>query len=141
MYDDSCVFCREIIKKRNAAFVYEDDDVVAFMDNAPIDNGHILVIPREHYQDIFSIDNDLYIKIYKTVKKLAPVLISSLNAQGLNISQNNGRAANQVVMHYHVHMIPRYNNSKLNMERHITDIKELEKTAVKIRAGVLNEES
>ena len=139
MYDETCVFCREIIKNRNAAFVYEDDCVSAFMDSAPIEDGHVLVIPKGHYENIFDIDKEIYIKIQLAVKKITMAIQDSLKCNGLNIGQNNGRVANQVVMHYHMHIIPRYYPKKINWEREIVDKADLEIIAKKIRENLKKE--
>ncbi|KJE48995.1 MULTISPECIES: HIT family protein [Acidiplasma] len=136
MYDETCVFCREIIRNGKAAFVYEDEYVLAFMDNAPIEEGHVLVIPREHYENIFDIDKEIYIKIQLTVKKIAIAIKNALKCDGINIGQNNGRVANQVVMHYHTHIIPRYYRKRINWEREVVDMADLEIIAEKIRSAL-----
>ncbi len=132
MYDQTCIFCREIIKNDNAAYVYKDNDVIAFMDNAPIEKGHVLVIPREHFANVFDIDKEIYTKTQLMVKKIAMAVKLALETDGINIGQNNGRAANQVVMHYHVHIIPRYYRRNINWEREIVDMESLKTTADKI---------
>ncbi len=133
MYDETCIFCREIVKNRNAAFVYENKYISAFMDSAPIEEGHVLVIPKDHYENIFDIDKEIYTKIQLVVKRIAIAIQDSLKCRGLNIGQNNGRVANQVVMHYHVHVIPRYNRKKINWERAIVDKADLEIIAKNIK--------
>ncbi len=132
MYDQTCVFCREIIKSNNAAYVYKDNDVIAFMDNAPIEEGHVLVIPKDHFVNIFDIDKEIYIKTQLMVKRIAIAVKLALKTDGINIGQNNGRVANQVVMHYHVHIIPRYYRKKINWEREKMDMESLKTTADKI---------
>ncbi|EQD28197.1 Histidine triad (HIT) protein, partial [mine drainage metagenome] len=77
----------------------------------PVEEGHLLVIPKRHYQSILDIEAEDYIKVHTLVRKLSPVLLRALGADGLNIGQNNGSCANQVVFHYHVHMIPRFNHN------------------------------
>jgi bis(5'-nucleosidyl)-tetraphosphatase/histidine triad (HIT) family protein len=136
MYDETCIFCREIANKGNAAFVYRDSDILAFMDNAPIEEGHVLVIPRNHYENIYDIDRDIYLELQMVVKRISIVIKDILKTDGLNIGQNNGRVANQVVMHYHVHIIPRYYRKKINWERETASINDLEIIAAKIRAGI-----
>lgn len=109
MNEPDCVFCTDVVAKRNAAIVFEDADTMAFMDYAPVENGHLLVIPKRHYESILDIEVEDYIKVHSLVRILAPVLLRALDADGLNVGQNNGSCANQVVFHYHVHMIPRFN--------------------------------
>jgi bis(5'-nucleosidyl)-tetraphosphatase/histidine triad (HIT) family protein len=136
MYDETCIFCREIVNKGNAAFIYRSSNILAFMDNAPIEEGHVLVIPRNHYENIYDIDNDIYLELQAIAKRIAIAVRDTLKTNGLNIGQNNGRVANQVVMHYHVHIIPRYYRKKTNWERETASIDDLEVIAAKIRAGI-----
>ena len=136
MYDETCVFCREIANKGNAAFVYGNSNILAFMDNAPIEEGHVLVIPRNHYENIYDVDKDIYLELQLAVKRIAIAIKETLKTDGLNIGQNNGRVANQMVMHYHVHIIPRYYRKKINWERETARIDDLEIIATRIRAGI-----
>jgi len=136
MYDETCIFCREIANKGNGAFVYRDSNILAFMDNAPIEEGHVLVIPRDHYENIYDIDRDIYVELQLVVKRISIAIKDILKTDGLNIGQNNGRVANQVVMHYHVHIIPRYYRKKINWERETASINDLEIIAAKIREGI-----
>jgi histidine triad (HIT) family protein len=136
MYDETCIFCREIAVKENAAFVYRSSNILAFMDNAPIEEGHVLVIPRNHYENIFDIDKEIYMELQLVVKRIAIAVRETLKTDGLNIGQNNGRVANQVVMHYHVHIIPRYYRKKINWERETASIGDLEIVAARIREGI-----
>ncbi|MCL5440140.1 MAG: HIT family protein [Thermoplasmataceae archaeon] len=108
MYDTECIFCTDVVAKRNAAIVYEDTDTMAFMDYAPVEEGHLLVIPKKHYESILDIESEDYVRVHDLVRKISPILLRALHADGLNVGQNNGTCANQVVMHYHVHMIPRF---------------------------------
>lgn len=145
-----CVFCEDVIKGRNAAFVFEDDTTIAFMDYAPVEEGHILVIPKRHYENVMDIDEENYTHVHLTAKKISPALLSALHAEGLNIGQNNGTCANQIVPHYHLHLIPRwctegsyeaspigrFASKPLNWERHLVNLKDLEATASTIREEI-----
>ena len=113
MYDKECIFCSDVVGKRNAAIVYDDTYTMAFMDYAPVEEGHLLVIPKKHYESILDIESEDYVRVHNLVRKISPVLLSALHADGLNVGQNNGSCANQVVMHYHVHMIPRFCSTSL----------------------------
>lgn len=136
MYDDECVFCKEIALQKKAAIVYEDDETMAFMDYAPVEPGHVLVIPKNHYVDIFDIDYDQYFKVHRLAKRLSAAIINAMKADAINIGQNNGPCANQVVMHYHLHIIPRWCDRNLDWNRNIASDKELEEIALKIRASL-----
>ena len=93
--------------------IYEDDKFLAFLDIAPINKGHTLVIPKEEYRDIQDIPPDLFAELMKVVKKVATQLKEKLPCDAVNIGMNNGGAAGQVVFHAHVHVIPRFSNDGL----------------------------
>ncbi len=103
-----CIFCRIVAKEIPATVVYEDDDVLAFMDIGPIIKGHALVIPQKHYDPVTQIPDDLLAKLHLTAKRIAKAQMNGLGADGVNIMQNNGTAAGQEVPHIHVHVIPRF---------------------------------
>jgi bis(5'-nucleosidyl)-tetraphosphatase/histidine triad (HIT) family protein len=134
MSDPECVFCREIVQKRNAEIVYEDNYTMAFLDYAPVDEGHLLVIPKRHFVDILDIDPEDFLKVQRIVKDLCKPLKDAMNADAINVGQNNGPCANQIVMHYHVHIIPRWCHSNLNWDRKPASAEDLKETASKIRA-------
>jgi histidine triad (HIT) family protein len=107
---DECIFCRIVRGEIPCYKVFEDDNVLAFLDVNPISRGHTLVIPKEHYADVFDIPEELLKEIIVVAKKISSTHMKKLRADGINISQSNKPAANQVVMHYHLHVIPRYKN-------------------------------
>jgi len=114
---NDCIFCKIINGEIPSYKVYEDDDVFAFMDISPVSAGHVLVIPKKHAQDIFEIDDESHGKVQKVVKKLAHKIVDKLGAKGVNIINNNKAEAGQTVFHYHVHIIPRYDeNDKLELK-------------------------
>lgn len=86
---------------------FEDADVVAFMDIQPVNSGHVLVVPREHYESLDDIPPKLAMHLYEVATQLAPVVKQVADADGMNIIVNSGVAAGQDVFHYHVHVIPR----------------------------------
>lgn len=133
MYEEDCVFCREIIRKRKAAIIYDDDFTMAFMDNAPVEEGHALVIPKNHFVNVMDINDEEYIKVHMLAKRLSPAIIRATGADALNIGQNNGLCADQRVMHYHLHIIPRWCDRKLDWQRKVVDDSDLEKVAKRIR--------
>lgn len=101
-----CVFCNIIKGKIPCAKIYEDDKVFAFLDIAPINFGHALVIPKKHYELLTEVPEDLLSALASVIKKIATVI--SKDSDGLNIVQNNGRSAGQLVPHVHFHIIPRF---------------------------------
>ncbi|MEM0156209.1 MAG: HIT family protein [Thermoplasmataceae archaeon] len=134
MSGTECVFCREIVQKRNAEIVFEDNDTMAFLDYAPVDEGHLLVIPKKHFVNILDIDPEDFLKVQRVVKDLCQPVKDAMNADAINVGQNNGPCANQIVMHYHVHIIPRWCDSNLSWNRKRASPEELRETASKIRA-------
>lgn len=103
----SCVFC-EIIKGNIPSFkVYEDDDVYAFLDVAPISYGHTLVVPKEHYINIEAITEDELCKLIIGVKKIGKAIKDGLGVAGYNVCENNDPVAGQIVPHIHFHVVPR----------------------------------
>lgn len=112
---DDCIFC----KLANGVFptnsIYEDDCVKVILDAGPATKGHALVIPKEHYQDIFDIEDTTLANAMKVAKKVAARMQDVLNCDGVNIVQNNKEAAGQTVPHFHIHVIPRYKNDGQNI--------------------------
>ncbi len=104
---EDCIFCKIVRKETSASIVYEDEHVLAFMDIRPVSEGHTLVIPKQHFADIFEIPEKLNAFTNRVVKKVAIAVKKATNADGVSIIQQNGRAANQDVFHLHVHIIPR----------------------------------
>jgi len=102
-----CIFCK-IIKGEIPCFkVYEDDKVLAFEDINPISDGHTLIIPKRHAEDIWEIPEEDLVAIHRIAKKIAGAIKKALDPVGIACLQLNGRGVGQVVMHYHLHLIPR----------------------------------
>jgi len=134
-----CIFCSIIDNELSAVKIFEDSMFVAFMDRYPINTGHTLVLPKKHHKDIFTMGDDEIGKLFSIVSFLAKGIVKALDAKGLNIGQNNGRAANQIVPHVHVHIIPRYNYDSPNgrwPSRNLISDEELDKIAQKIKASL-----
>jgi histidine triad (HIT) family protein len=117
-----------VTKQAPASLVYEDDITIAFLDIRPLNLGHILVIPKTHYVDIFDIPADLLGHIHRVSKIMAPAVKSATEADGISIIQQNGRAAGQDIFHLHVHVVPRFEGQKLprfsellEVERNVLD--------------------
>lgn len=102
-----CVFCRIVAGSIPCVKVYEDQVCLAFMDIGPISSGHTLVIPKKHYESVMEMPADELADLFRPVGALARAVMDAFGAPGLNVLQNNGRVAGQVVPHLHVHLIPR----------------------------------
>ncbi|MEE9368143.1 MAG: HIT family protein [Pontiella sp.] len=103
-----CIFCKIIAKEIPATVVYEDDDVLVFMDIGPIIKGHALVVSRKHYDPVTETPDDIVTGLHLMAKRIARAQMNGFGADGVNIMQNNGAASGQEVPHIHVHVIPRY---------------------------------
>jgi histidine triad (HIT) family protein len=134
-----CIFCQIIRKEAPANVVYENEQVVAFLSNHPVNEGHTLVVPKKHYMDIYDIPEDEVAYLYKVTKRIAVAVKDSMAAEGIRVVQNNGWAAGQVVFHLHVHVIPMEPNDGFVHGKAFRDhtnareSEELQKDAEKIR--------
>lgn len=108
--DDNCVFCKIVTGRIPSTKVYEDGEVLAFIDIGPIVKGHVLVIPKEHFDPLTAVPARLLGRVMEAVQKVAAAQIAGLGADGVNLHQANGAAAGQVVPHVHFHVIPRFND-------------------------------
>ncbi|MHA2298092.1 MAG: HIT family protein [Candidatus Hodarchaeales archaeon] len=105
---NDCIFCKIIKGEIPSYKIYEDDDTLAFLDINPATRGHCLVIPKKHASDLGEADEATVATAYITAKKVGDLLMEKLKPDGMNVLQNNGAAAGQVIKHIHVHLIPRY---------------------------------
>jgi histidine triad (HIT) family protein len=105
---DTCPFCEIVADRSGEEVVYEDGLVIAFLCEPPATWGHLLVVPREHREDIWSIDVSEATAVMSAALRLAAVLRDELGAEGVNLRQNSGSLAGQDVFHFHLHLVPRY---------------------------------
>lgn len=112
MKKDDCVFCQIVNGLLPATKIYEDDDVLAFFDISQVTPGHTLVIPKKHYQNYVSTPKEVMHKVMDVAQRIAQASIAAIGAKGVNILTNVNREAGQVIMHFHVHIIPRYISDK-----------------------------
>jgi histidine triad (HIT) family protein len=105
-----CIFCEIIARRAPAYFVYEDAEIVAFLDRYPISDGHTLVLPRTHYERFDDLPVETLRSMYGAVQRLNRRIRERMQTEGAHISVNDGRAAHQLVPHIHVHIIPRKEN-------------------------------
>lgn len=111
--DPGCIFCKIIDGTIPSRKIYEDADLVCFMDINPFEKGHVLVVPKHHAATIGELPEEVLVCLAKAVRKLALRLRERLGCSGLNVLQNNGESAGQTVPHVHVHLIPRYEGRPL----------------------------
>lgn len=133
-----CIFCKIVKGEIPSLKVFENDKVFCFLDSNPISMGHTLVIPKEHYENIFDIPGDELKKVISVVKSLSIKIKEVLKTDGINLINSSGKIANQEVFHFHFHIVPRYKNDGLEMNKwcqsktYKADDKELKKLAEKI---------
>jgi len=102
----NCIFCRISSKEAQASTVYEDEKVMAFLSHRPVNVGHTLVIPKKHYENIYSIPEDEAAYLFRIVRRVTHAVRDAVCPEGMRIVQNNGAIGGQVVFHLHVHIIP-----------------------------------
>lgn len=107
-----CVFCKIIAGDLPSSKIYEDEKVIAFLDIHPANKGHTLVLPKKHYENIFDFPDEALAELVVILKKIAIAINKSEKCDGINIIQNNNRAAGQMIPHIHFHVIPRFENDK-----------------------------
>jgi len=112
---ENCIFCKIIRGEMPCYKIYEDEKIIAFLDINPWTRGHCLVAPKKHFQDIFDVDEETLSALISAVKKISSLAKKKLGAIGVNILQNNGELAGQLVPHIHFHVIPRYSGGSLKM--------------------------
>ena len=112
MKKDDCIFCKLANGDIPTRMIYEDDNFAVFMDMSPAAKGHSLVVPKEHYANIYEMPAELVGEAMKVAQKMAIKLTEALHADGFNIVQNNGEVAGQTVFQFHMHLIPRYKEEK-----------------------------
>ncbi|MDD5043069.1 MAG: HIT family protein [Patescibacteria group bacterium] len=112
---NDCIFCNIIKGEIPSAKVYEDDEIFAFLDINPVNPGHTLVIPKEHYDDFSLTPNELLSKMMPVIDKISKAIMNGLGAQGFNLELNNGRVAGQIVPHAHFHIVPRFPDDGLHL--------------------------
>ncbi|CCY07402.1 MAG: HIT family protein [Coprobacillus sp.] len=111
-----CIFCNIISGEIPSYKVYEDDNFYAFLDISQATYGHTLVVPKQHFENLFAMPDFLLEKMLILVRDLASKIKTATNCKGINILNNNGEAAGQSVHHFHIHIIPRYDNDNFSIK-------------------------
>lgn len=115
MTKDDCIFCKIAKGEIPSATVYETPEFKVMLDVAPANKGHALIIPKEHFDNIFQIDAETAGKLFSLGTVVARAMKEELNPDGLNVVQNNGEAAGQTVNHFHLHLIPRFKDDDVKI--------------------------
>jgi len=138
MSQPDCIFCKIIRGEIPCCKVYETDSVLAFLDIAPVNLGHTLVIPKAHVEDVFSLPGELAPKLLEAIRVVGLALKEGLGAPGMNLGMNNGAAAGQLVFHAHWHLIPRFEGDGLTLwpQKSYAGPEEMDKTARAIASHI-----
>ena len=128
MKKDDCIFCKLANGDIPTNTIYEDNDFRVFLDAAPATKGHCLIVPKEHFDNLEELSDDVASKVFPLAKKMMKLLKEKLGWAGFNVVQNNGEVAGQTVFHFHTHLIPRYigGEQNLNMKPSCPNERELE---------------
>ena len=131
---DECIFCRIVSRRAPSNIVYEDGKYIAFLDAFPFSRGHTLVCPKQHGETIWDMSEAEIAELFQVASRVSRAVVAATDADGFRFVQNNGEAANQVVAHVHVHVIPvRMEDKGRFSDRKKFSAEELEKTARSIR--------
>lgn len=113
--NNDCIFCKIANGEIPSKTVYEDENFRVILDLGPATKGHALILPKEHYANLFELPEETAAAAMKVAKKLSAQMVENLGADGLNLVQNNGEVAGQTVKHFHLHLIPRYKDDGQNI--------------------------
>jgi histidine triad (HIT) family protein len=136
----SCIFCKIIQGELPSSIVHEDEHVIAFLDINPINPGHVLIVPKQHYASLKEVPTETAMQLFKVVLDVekAVWIADGVRCEGTNLLQNNGKSAWQDVFHVHFHVIPRYkgDNFKIKIEAEKPSREELDTMATHIRNSI-----
>lgn len=110
MKKDNCIFCKIANGEIPSKALYEDEDFKVILDLGPATKGHALILPKDHADNLYELPDETASKVLVLAKKMVTQMTAKLNCDGFNLVQNNGETAGQTVMHFHMHLIPRYEN-------------------------------
>lgn len=132
---NDCLFCKIAGKEIPSDIVYEDKDIISFLDIKPVNPGHTLVVLKKHVATILALEDKDVLVLFKAVRDISKAAMKAVNAQGFNVHINNFRAAGQLVDHVHIHIIPRFEQDSLELWHGKEMLKEeTQKIAGKIRS-------
>ena len=138
MKDTNCIFCKIANGDIPSNTVYEDEDFRVILDLNPASKGHALILPKEHAANLFELPEETAKKAIVLAKRIGAAMMETLGCTGLNLVQNNGASAGQTVLHFHLHLIPRYDgdSAMVQWEPHTSDLEEQARLAELIGKAV-----
>ncbi|NLJ90380.1 MAG: HIT family protein [Clostridiales bacterium] len=128
--ENNCIFCKITRKQIGSNILYEDDDFQVILDISPATKGHAILISKKHFDNLFKMDESTAAKLFPVVLKVSKIMKEELNCSGFNLVQNNGKNAGQTVFHFHLHLIPRYENDGIDFRWNTTEYAENEAASI-----------
>lgn len=135
MRDENCIFCKIANGEIPSATLYEDDDFRIILDLGPASRGHALLLPKEHYENLYMLPDELAAKALPVAKKMITKLTEVLGCDGYNVVQNNGETAGQTVFHFHMHLIPRYKGDQVGLGWKMGELTDEERDDILAKLG------
>lgn len=114
-HDANCIFCKILNGDIPSAVIYEDDEFKAILDRFPANEGHVLILPKDHVPNIFAMDEAMAGRLFALATKISKHMEEKLGFAHMNVMQNNGTVAGQTIFHFHLHLIPRYENDGIQI--------------------------
>lgn len=133
MKDDNCIFCKLANGDIPTNSIYEDEDFNVILDASPATKGHALILPKQHYANMFEIDDEILAKAAKLAKRVITHEKEVLGCDGYNVLQNNGEVAGQTVFHFHMHLIPRYKGDQVGITWHPGELSDADKEEILLK--------
>ncbi len=137
--DNNCIFCKIVKKQIGSYILYEDDEFQVILDNSPATKGHAILLTKQHFKNIFEMDEPTASKLFPVVLKVSQIMKEELNCSGFNLVQNNGKDAGQTVFHFHLHLIPRYENDGVDFRWNVTEYDDNEASSISSKIFNRNE--
>ncbi len=133
-----CIFCKIAKGEIPSVKVFEDERIFAFLDINPVTKGHCLIIPKQHFENVFDLAENVLAEIVKVAKELSKNIKDNLGATGVNLINSSGKSAEQTVFHFHLHVVPRYDDGRVmkiieNFQSEKANINDLQKLAERIK--------
>lgn len=129
----NCIFCKIANGEIPSATLYEDEQFRVILDLGPASRGHALILPKEHYVNLYEISEELAASAMVLAKRMAAVMTKALGCTGFNLVQNNGQSAGQTVFHFHVHLIPRYDDDKVKLGWKMGELTDADKEEILLK--------
>ena len=127
MREEDCIFCKIANGEIPSRTLYEDDDFRVILDLNPVTKGHALILPKDHYRNLYEIDDSIAAKVLPLARKMAVTMTEKLGCDGFNVFQNNNEIAGQTVFHFHMHLIPRYKGDHVGLGWNKTELTDEDK--------------